>query len=267
MTAGSQSIENSGTGAAPGRRGSARDPARPRRQAARRGRRHAEGRRWRHQHGRRPQGHLWRARVARSISSARQPARSRRSRRPLTRSSASRSPRLDIPAKVTGGAAYRAGHAAARHGARARGAAAARTARRSRASTRPAAKALPGVIAVVRDGSFLGVVAEREEQAIKAREALVESAKWKLRARTARSGAASTQHLEVAAEQDLGDRARRRRLVLASARALEATYTKPYQAHASIGPSCALAELRDGADGLDARARRVPAARRAGQGR
>ena len=36
-------------------------------------------------------------------------------------------------------------------------------------------KAMPGVIAVVRDGSFLGVVAEREEQAIKARAALAES--------------------------------------------------------------------------------------------
>ena len=35
-----------------------------------------------------------------------------------------------------------------------------------------AVKAMPGVVAVVRDGSFLGVVAEREEQAIKAREAL-----------------------------------------------------------------------------------------------
>src|SRR5205807_7759582 len=42
-----------------------------------------------------------------------------------------------------------------------------------------AAKAVPGVIAVVRDGSFLGVVAEREEQAIKARAALAGSAKWK----------------------------------------------------------------------------------------
>ena len=32
------------------------------------------------------------------------------------------------------------------------------------------ARAMPGVIAVVRDGSFLGVIAEREEQAIKARD-------------------------------------------------------------------------------------------------
>ena len=43
-----------------------------------------------------------------------------------------------------------------------------------------AVKAMPGVITVVRDGSFLGVVAEREEQAIKAREALAKAAKWKL---------------------------------------------------------------------------------------
>ena len=41
-----------------------------------------------------------------------------------------------------------------------------------------AVKAMPGVVAVVRDGSFLGVIAEREEQAIKAREALRKSAKW-----------------------------------------------------------------------------------------
>jgi CO/xanthine dehydrogenase Mo-binding subunit len=34
--------------------------------------------------------------------------------------------------------------------------------------------------------------------------------------------------------------------VLASARTIEATYTKPYTAHASIGPSCAVAELKDG---------------------
>src|SRR5438094_106280 len=37
---------------------------------------------------------------------------------------------------------------------------------------------LPGVVAVVRDGSFLGVIAEREEQAIKASLVLAESARW-----------------------------------------------------------------------------------------
>src|SRR6201999_1466697 len=41
-----------------------------------------------------------------------------------------------------------------------------------------AARAVPGVVAVVRDGSFLGVVAEREEQAINARQALAAGAVW-----------------------------------------------------------------------------------------
>ena len=49
---------------------------------------------------------------------------------------------------------------------------------------------MPGVVAVVRDGSFLGVVAEREEQAIKARAALAESREMEGGAASARSGAA-----------------------------------------------------------------------------
>ena len=40
-------------------------------------------------------------------------------------------------------------------------------------------RSLPGVVAVVRDGRFLAVAAAREEQAIRAREALRQSARWK----------------------------------------------------------------------------------------
>jgi nicotinate dehydrogenase subunit B len=39
---------------------------------------------------------------------------------------------------------------------------------------------MPGVIAVARDGRFLGVVAEREEQAIAARAALMKAATWRV---------------------------------------------------------------------------------------
>src|SRR5258705_8543250 len=39
-------------------------------------------------------------------------------------------------------------------------------------------KTMPGVVAVVRDGSFLGVVAAREEQAIRAARRLARSAQW-----------------------------------------------------------------------------------------
>jgi CO/xanthine dehydrogenase Mo-binding subunit len=151
-------------------------------------------------------------------------------------------PRLDIPAKVTGGAAFV-------QDMRPSGMLHARVVRPPRYGSRldsvdEAAKALPGVVAVVRDGSFLGVVAEREEQAIKAREALRKSAKWTL-------------------GPELPDPARLFEVIKAlpskdatigvkegappvDARTFEAVYTKPYQAHGSIGPSCALAEFKDG---------------------
>ncbi len=118
------------------------------------------------------------------------------------------------------------------------------TARASTAVDEAAAKAIPGVVAVVRDGSFLGVVAEREEQAIKAREALRASAKWTLGpelpdpARLFETLKALPSKDETIGVKD-GP-------APANARTFEATYTKPYLAHGSIGPSCALAELKDG---------------------
>ena len=106
------------------------------------------------------------------------------------------------------------------------------------------ARSLPGVIAIVRDGSFLGVVAEREEQAIKARTAVAGTARW--------SGGSEMpdpaklyEHLVSLPTQD-SVVSEKQATVPASARTLEAIYTKPYIAHASIGPSCALAELKDG---------------------
>ena len=125
-----------------------------------------------------------------------------------------------------------------------------------------AVKAMPGVIEVVRDGSFLGVVAEREEQAIKAREALAKRAKWKLGPELP-DPAQHPRASEVAAEQGRGRSAssRRRRLPAPTPARIEATYTKPYLAHGSIGPSCAMAESQGRQDDrLDAFAGRVPAA-------
>jgi CO/xanthine dehydrogenase Mo-binding subunit len=152
-------------------------------------------------------------------------------------------PRLDIPAKVTGGQAYV-------QDMRLPGMLHGRIVRPLRYGAKlesvdeVKAKALPGVVAVVRDGSFLGVVAEREEQAIKARHVLNETAKW--------SGgidlpepAKLFEHLETSRAQTTvvsekkGD-------VPANVRVFEAAYTKPYMAHASIGPSCAVAEFKDG---------------------
>src|SRR4029077_20215128 len=40
------------------------------------------------------------------------------------------------------------------------------------------ARSVPGVVAIVRDGNFLAVAAQREEQAIAARNALASGARW-----------------------------------------------------------------------------------------
>jgi nicotinate dehydrogenase subunit B len=106
-------------------------------------------------------------------------------------------------------------------------------------------KSLPGVIAVVRDGSFLGVIAQREEQAVKAREALAKAAKWKLGPELP-DPANIHAHLK-SLPNTTSEIGVKQATVLASAgKTLEATYTKPYLAHAPIGPSAAIAEFKDG---------------------
>jgi CO/xanthine dehydrogenase Mo-binding subunit len=114
-------------------------------------------------------------------------------------------------------------------------------------------RGMPGVVAVVQDGSFLGVVAAREEQAVRALEALRERAGWHeeatlppvddlpawLVAQPSRSfrvvgGVAGDDPIPPIATPD------------GAVHTLAATYTRPYQMHASIGPSAALAEWQDG---------------------
>ena len=87
-------------------------------------------------------------------------------------------PRVDIPAKVTGGAAYV-------QDMRLPGMVHARVVRPPSYGAQligcdtAAVEKLPGVVKVVRDGNFLAVVAEKEFQAIKAMRALAAAAKWK----------------------------------------------------------------------------------------
>jgi nicotinate dehydrogenase subunit B len=151
-------------------------------------------------------------------------------------------PRLDIPAKVTGGVAFVQDIRLpdTLHG---------RVIRPPRYGSKldsvdeAAARAVPGVVAVVRDGSFLGVVAEREEQAIKARDALLKSAKWTLGPELP-DPARLFEVIKSLPSKDstIGVK---EGVVPADARTFEAFYTKPYMAHASIGPSCAVAAFKD----------------------
>ena len=156
-------------------------------------------------------------------------------------------PRRDIPAKVTGGVAYV-------QDLRFRGMMHGRIVRPPRYGAMlevvdtAQARAMPGVIAVVRDGSFLGVIANREEQAIRARQSLLESARWS-GGEDLPDPAALSSHLTSLPSQDVVISSKQAGVGHASAapRALvEATYTRPYIAHASIGPSCAVATYENG---------------------
>ena len=108
-----------------------------------------------------------------------------------------------------------------------------------------AVERMPGVLEVVRDGDVLGVIAEREWTAIKAAEALAKSAVWRESAELPADPWAwlQQQPAEVKTYKDQAAPAG-----AAAARTLEASYRRPYHMHASIGPSCAVAEMR--AEGL-----------------
>ena len=102
-----------------------------------------------------------------------------------------------------------------------------------------AVRAMPGVEAIVCEGNFIGVVAVREEQAIKAMQLLERNAVWDEQADLPDADAMPEFLRAQLAEDEL-----LREKSSASARggkALISTYTRPYLAHASIGPSCAVA--------------------------
>jgi nicotinate dehydrogenase subunit B len=107
-----------------------------------------------------------------------------------------------------------------------------------------AIKAMPGVVEVVRDGSFLGVVARREEQAQAAANALAKSARWDTGVPLFGSSGIFDYMLSAPAETAVLHTAKGD--APAPATTHKAEYRRHFQAHASIGASCALAEWRDG---------------------
>lgn len=154
-------------------------------------------------------------------------------------------PRLDIPAKVTGGEAFL-------QDMRLPGMLFGRVVRpptynaELTACDEAVASQMPGVVKVVRDGRFLGVVAQREEQAIAARAALQRAAVWSTPADLPDEahmveylrGAPDAKVTTVNARAAPPDAA-------PAVKSASAAYSKPYIAHASIGPCCALAMTRD----------------------
>jgi nicotinate dehydrogenase subunit B len=103
------------------------------------------------------------------------------------------------------------------------------------------ARAVPGLVAIVRDGSFSGVVCESERSADAALGALRKGATWS-------QGEALPDENDLAAflkaqpvESTVID-TRTTGNAGAGTRTVRRQYTRPYIAHASIAPSCAMAQ-------------------------
>ena len=103
---------------------------------------------------------------------------------------------------------------------------------------------IPGLVSVVRIGDFVGVVAAREENAVKAAARLKVS--WKPTptlpdlkdVETALRANPSTPRVLI-------DRGDVDAAIAAAEKPMQRTYVWPYQMHGSIGPSCAVADVRD----------------------
>lgn len=100
-----------------------------------------------------------------------------------------------------------------------------------------AARGLPGVMAVVRDGDFVGIVAKRDQQAVDAIQAL--------RAEWGTPDSVPVPPVDIVLRRDDGVDA----LLAKSPLTREARYHVPPIAHAPIGPSAGVADVRD--DGAD----------------
>ena len=150
--------------------------------------------------------------------------------------------RVDIPAKVTGGAAYV-------HDLRLPDMVHARVvrppsygAKLKSVEMEPVAK-MAGVLKIVRDGSFLAVVAAREWIAVQAMRALRTHAQWEETRKLPRDIYATLAQLPSQDSVIAGADAQPPQ----GARLLQAEYRRPYQLHGAIGPACAVARYENGA--------------------
>ncbi|KJC52634.1 aldehyde dehydrogenase [Bradyrhizobium sp. LTSP849] len=104
---------------------------------------------------------------------------------------------------------------------------------------------IPGIIAVVRIGDFVGVVAEREENAIRAAEQLKVS--WKPTPTLPDLADVETAlRANPSTPRTLIDKGDVDTAIAGATTHMQRTYVWPYQMHASIGPSCAVADCSDG---------------------
>jgi nicotinate dehydrogenase subunit B len=154
--------------------------------------------------------------------------------------------RIDLPAKLTGQASYV-------QDMRLPGMIFARVVRPPRygaklvALDETAARFVAGLVAVIRDGNFLAVAAEREEQAIAARHALASGARWSDDGTSLPDMSKLPEALrQFRSETSVVGTAGQSEPVPSDAKRISAEYSRSFLSHGSIGPSCAVALLRDG---------------------
>jgi nicotinate dehydrogenase subunit B len=103
-----------------------------------------------------------------------------------------------------------------------------------------------GVIDVVTDGSFLGVVAETDAAARAAARRLGHAARWKVRDSLPDEDDLRSFLLGEPAETSVIARRRDPAAAARATRTLTAEFSRPFLAHASMAPSCAIAQVQDG---------------------
>jgi nicotinate dehydrogenase subunit B len=103
------------------------------------------------------------------------------------------------------------------------------------------ARAIAGIVAVVRDGNFAGVVSETEASANAALKALRKGATWSAPEPLPDQAGLAEWLKSQPVETSVIDR-KTPPAAKAKSRTLRRQYTRPYIAHASIAPSCAIAQ-------------------------
>lgn len=103
---------------------------------------------------------------------------------------------------------------------------------------------LPGVVELIRDGRLIVVIADREDAAERAVRRLSRHVRWE-RSTSGVDPDGLWEAMSSAPERDLEVAASAPADRPAGTVTVEASYHQPYQAHASIAPSCAVAHLQD----------------------
>jgi nicotinate dehydrogenase subunit B len=154
-------------------------------------------------------------------------------------------PRVDLPPKFTGEFTYA-------HDVRVPGMLHGRVVRPPVVNSKPSSvdedsiKQIPGVVKVVREGAFLGVVAQTEWAAIQAAKAL--KVTWSTPATKLPANAdevyAYLEKTKSFQNRSAADDGNVTSALSAASKTFESTYRWPFQMHGMLGPSCAVADVR-----------------------